>query len=49
LADKSRNLSQAEKKITVDKSEQIHKMTIFLFNLFNFGNRWQIIAIFEID
>ena len=28
LADKSRNLSQAKKKITVVKHKQIHKMTI---------------------
>ena len=28
MADKSRDLSQAEKKITVVKAKQIHKMTI---------------------
>ena len=36
LADESRDLSQAEKKITVVKDEQIHKMTTIFTQNGNF-------------
>jgi hypothetical protein len=36
LADESRDVSQAEEKITVVKAEQNHKMTIFFSQKDNF-------------
>ena len=46
MADKSRNLSQAKKKITVVKDNQIHKMTIVFTQHGQILSFWEKIVVF---